>query len=562
MASEELYEVERIVDKRKNKKGKTEYLVRWKGYDSEDDTWEPEQHLVNCEEYIHDFNRRHPEKQKEGALARPSRGSPNNARKQISRSTHSSFAKASPKSLVIGKDPEAKASSLFTASQKFRKNPAPSLSQRKNMDLAKSGIKILVPKSPIRSRTAVDGFPSESPEKLDPVEQGQEDTVAPEVAAEKPVGALLGPGAERARMGSRPRIHPLVPPAAGPVTAAMATGLAVNGKGTSPFMDVLTANGPTSLQPSVTGVTAGKRKFIDDRRDQPFDKRLRFSVRQTESAYRYRDIVVRKQDGFTHILLSTKSSENNSLNPEVMKEVQSALSTAAADDSKLVLLSAVGSVFCCGLDFIYFIRRLTDDRKRESTKMAEAIRNFVNTFIQFKKPIIVAVNGPAIGLGASILPLCDVVWANEKAWFQTPYTTFGQSPDGCSTVMFPKIMGGASANEMLLSGRKLTAQEACGKGLVSQVFWPGTFTQEVMVRIKELASCNPVVRRPRACLSRCHLAPSKRPRTSAGRGPCHAPPWPQSPPLWPHAPPRGRAGVCGTDVLAGLPQARSRTRGS
>lgn len=46
---------------------------------------------------------------------------------------------------------------------------------------------------------------------------------------------------------------------------------------------------------------------------------------------------------------------------------------------------------------------------------------------------------------------------------------------------------------MLLSGRKLTAQEACAKGLVSQVLWPGTFTQEVMVRIKELVSCNSVV---------------------------------------------------------------------
>ncbi|XP_010966905.2 chromodomain Y-like protein isoform X2 [Camelus bactrianus] len=497
--------VERIVDKRKNKKGKTEYLVRWKGYGSEDDTWEPEQHLENCEEYIRDFQRRHSERQREGALPRAPRTSPNSARKQVSRSTNSSFSKASPKPLVIGKDPESRSSALFAASQKFRKNTAPSLSTRKNMDLAKSGIKILVPKSPIKSRTTVDGFQSESPEKLDPVEQAQEDTVAPEAAAEKPVGALLGPGAERARMGSRPRIHPLVPPGSGPVTAAMASGLAVNGKGTSPFMDALTANGTTSIQASVTGVTAGKRKFIDDRRDQPFDKRLRFSVRQTESAYRYRDIVVRKQDGFTHILLSTKSSENNSLNPEVMKEVQSALSTAAADDSKLVLLSAVGSVFCCGLDFIYFIRRLTDDRKRESTKMAEAIRNFVNTFIQFKKPIIVAVNGPAIGLGASILPLCDVVWANEKAWFQTPYTTFGQSPDGCSTVMFPKIMGGASANEMLLSGRKLTAQEACGKGLVSQVFWPGTFTQEVMVRIKELASCNPVVLEESKALVRCNM---------------------------------------------------------
>ncbi|XP_068864288.1 chromodomain Y-like protein isoform X2 [Aphelocoma coerulescens] len=263
--------------------------------------------------------------------------------------------------------------------------------------------------------------------------------------------------------------------------------------GTPTFMEALAANGTTNIQTSVAGVTASKRRFIDDRRDQPFDKRLRFSVRQTESAYRYRDIVVRKQDGFTHILLSTKSSENNSLNPEVMKEVQSALNTAAADDSKLVLFSAVGSIFCCGLDFIYFIRRLTDDRKKESTKMAEAIRNFVNTFIQFKKPIIVAVNGPAIGLGASILPLCDVVWANEKAWFQTPYTTFGQSPDGCSSLTFPRIMGLASANEMLFSGRKLTAQEACAKGLVSQVFWPGTFTQEVMVRIKELVTCNSVV---------------------------------------------------------------------
>lgn len=223
--------MERIVDKRKNKKGKTEYLVRWKGYDSEDDTWEPEQHLVNCEEYILDFNRRHSERQKEGSLARANRASPSNARKQISRSTHSSLSKTTPKALVVGKDHESKNSQLLAPSQKFRKNTAPSLANRKNMDLAKSGIKILVPKSPVKGRTSVDGFHGDSPEKLDPVEQGPEDTIAPEVTAEKPIGALLGPGAERARMGSRPRIHPLVPQVSGPVTAAMTTGLAVNGKG-------------------------------------------------------------------------------------------------------------------------------------------------------------------------------------------------------------------------------------------------------------------------------------------------------------------------------------------
>uniref|UniRef100_A0A4W3IPK2 Chromodomain Y-linked 1 n=1 Tax=Callorhinchus milii TaxID=7868 RepID=A0A4W3IPK2_CALMI len=414
--------VEKIVAKRKNKKGRTEYLVRWKGYDSDDDTWEPEHHLVNCEEYILEFNRQHSDKQKDGPFSRASKHSLNNARKQISRSTNSSLSKSAPKSSGVGKDNDSKNSSQFLASEASLYHGDQNCLHDSRHSLIKkfnnSSHRVFLKKTKICSVPA----------------------------------------------------------------------------GTSPtFLDALGANGTTNIQSSITGVSANKRRLIEERRDQPFDKRLRFSVRQTESAYRYRDIVVRKQDGFTHILLSTKSSENNSLNPEVMKEMQSALNTAAADDSKLVLLSAVGSVFCCGLDFIYFIRRLTDDRKRESTKMADTIRSFVNTFIQFKKPIIVAVNGPAIGLGASILPLCDVVWANEKAWFQTPYTTFGQTPDGCSSLMFPRIMGLASANEMLFSGRKLTAQEACAKGLVSQVFWPGTFSQEVMVRIKELVMCNSLV---------------------------------------------------------------------
>ncbi|XDV27223.1 hypothetical protein PO909_030793 [Leuciscus waleckii] len=370
---------------------------------------------------------------------------------------------------------------------------APTMSAlRRSMDLTKSGIKILVPKSPMNSRTDTEESPSEAAHSLEQGDQ-EPDAVPPEVALlEKPTGAVRVPGEERARMGTRPRTQTALPPPQIPITPAAVRTL--NGKGVTTFMEASSANGTAITQSGAAGVMGssgltGKRRFGDS---ATFDKRLRFSVRQTESAYRYRDIVVKKQDGFTHILFSTKTSENNSLNPDVMKEVQSAMATAAADDSKLVLLGAVGNVFCFGLDFM----------KKESIKMAETIRTFVNTFIQFKKPIIAAVNGPAIGLGASILPLCDVIWANEKAWFQTPYTIFGQTPDACSSVTFPLIMGVASANEMLLSGRKLTAQEACAKGLVSQVLWPGTFTQEVMVRIKELVSCNSVVLRESKALVR------------------------------------------------------------
>ena len=113
MASEDLYEVERILDKRKSNKGKTEYLVQWKGYGREDATWEPEQHLVNCKECMHDYNHCHSEKQKEVTLSRANQISVNNGQKQISRSTNSSFSKAAPKALVVGKEQEAKSSLLL-----------------------------------------------------------------------------------------------------------------------------------------------------------------------------------------------------------------------------------------------------------------------------------------------------------------------------------------------------------------------------------------------------------------------------------------------------------------
>ncbi|CDQ78237.1 unnamed protein product [Oncorhynchus mykiss] len=427
MASEELYEVEKIVDKRKNKKGKMEYLVRWRGYGYEGDTWEPESHLSACMEFIHHFNQSRGERPRDGSLLRSTQSSPSTAH------SHTTAVSKRPQQPHFTSGPAA--SPVGTA--------------RRSMDLAKSGIKILVPKSPMSSWVDSEESPSEAAHSL---EQGgqEQDSVPPEVALlEKPLGLLLGPGEERARMGTRPRTQSQIPLIPQPVPVTPASIRTLNGKGTSTLMEALAANGTANLQSAVARVTAvsgvaGKRRFEEQR--SVFDKRLRFSVRQTESAYRYRDLVVKKQDGFTHILLSTKTSENNSLNPNVMKEIQSAMATAASDDSKLVLLSAVGSFFCFGLDFIYFIRRLTDDRKKESIKMAETIRTFVNTFIQFKKPIIVALNGPAVGLGASILPLCDVVWANERAWFQTPYTTYGQTPDACASVTFPRIMGVASVS--------------------------------------------------------------------------------------------------------------------
>ncbi len=68
-------------------------------------------------------------------------------------------------------------------------------------------------------------------------------------------------------------------------------------------------------------------------------------------------------------------------------------------------------------------------------------RKYTNAYIEFSKPLIAAVNGPAIGVAVTVLGLCDLVYASDSASFHTPFMTLGQSPEGCSSLVFPRIMG-------------------------------------------------------------------------------------------------------------------------
>ena len=93
----------------------------------------------------------------------------------------------------------------------------------------------------------------------------------------------------------------------------------------------------------------------------------------------------------------------------------------------------------------------------------------MKAFIDFPKPLVVLVNGPAVGISVTVMALCDAVYATDRATFHTPFTILGQSPEGCSTVTFPQAMGHAHASEMLLFNKKITASEAKERGIVSEV---------------------------------------------------------------------------------------------
>ena len=73
-------------------------------------------------------------------------------------------------------------------------------------------------------------------------------------------------------------------------------------------------------------------------------------------------------------------------------------------------------------------------------------RNFVQQFMDFPKPLIAAVNGPAKGISITIMGLFGLIYAWDKATFHTPFMELGQSPEGCSSFMFPRIMGPAKVH--------------------------------------------------------------------------------------------------------------------
>ncbi|XP_064640482.1 chromodomain Y-like protein 2 [Lineus longissimus] len=228
----------------------------------------------------------------------------------------------------------------------------------------------------------------------------------------------------------------------------------------------------------------------------------RVSVRQSESAFKYRDIVVKRCAHYTQIWLFTNTKFRNALNPHVFQELISAFHNAKHDDSRLVLLSGTGRIFCSGIDLFYLS---SEDTKSAVNKMIASLREFIKTLISFPKPIVAAVNGPAVGLGAAILPLCDIVYASDKAEFYMPYTRLAQTPEGCASLMFPNVMGLPLANEMLLGGRKLTAIEAYQNNLVSQVYWPTSMMQEVIPKVESMASQSAKALEATKLMVRSHL---------------------------------------------------------
>ena len=175
----------------------------------------------------------------------------------------------------------------------------------------------------------------------------------------------------------------------------------------------------------------------------------------------YELLTVEREDKTATITLN-RPEKRNALNTALRDEVRAALEELEADDAvSVAVITGAGPVFCAGFDTSEFATSSPAE-----VFAGESAHRYHHRLQHFAKPLIAAVNGPAMGGGFDIATLCDVRIAAEGAAFGHPEIKFG-----APTLYGPlaAIIGGGLARDLSLSGRRIDAQEALRIGLVSKV---------------------------------------------------------------------------------------------
>ncbi|KAG8189918.1 hypothetical protein JTE90_009063 [Oedothorax gibbosus] len=208
----------------------------------------------------------------------------------------------------------------------------------------------------------------------------------------------------------------------------------------------------------------------------------------TKEASKYEGISFTVAPHITEIAFN-RPAKKNAITTKMYGDIILALKEAAQNDTALTVITGKGDYYSSGNDLSNF-SQASGDLSAAAVKAAELLKEFVAAFIDHSKVLVAAVNGPAVGIPVTLLGLCDVVYASDTATFQTPFSLLGQSPEGCSSYTFPKIMGYSKANEILLFNKKLNATEAKELGLVSEVFPFNTFHQNVQEKLAFLSEAS------------------------------------------------------------------------
>lgn len=187
----------------------------------------------------------------------------------------------------------------------------------------------------------------------------------------------------------------------------------------------------------------------------------------------YKQILFDASDRVATITLN-RPDRLNAWTPSMAAEIIDALNKVDEDDGIMVsILTGAGRGFCAGMDLSAggstFSSSGQDGADEESGGAAISAGSIIKALLDLKKPVIVAVNGPAVGVGVTMILPMDIRIAAESARFGMVFVRRGVIPELISPWFLPRIVGVSKAAELMYTGRIIGAREALECGLVSRV---------------------------------------------------------------------------------------------
>jgi 2-(1,2-epoxy-1,2-dihydrophenyl)acetyl-CoA isomerase len=193
----------------------------------------------------------------------------------------------------------------------------------------------------------------------------------------------------------------------------------------------------------------------------------------------YETVLVERRGGELRITLN-RPEAMNAWNKQLGLDLRDAVEKAAEDDEvRAVVITGAGRGFSSGADLKAGFDPTPNGRPDVHTALTERYHPIITGIRRMPKPVVAAVNGPAVGIGLSLALAADLIVAAESAYLMLAFVNLGLVPDGGSSLFVPTRVGLARATEMAMLGERVSAAQALEWGLINRVVPDAEFAEEV-----------------------------------------------------------------------------------
>ncbi|WP_345548999.1 enoyl-CoA hydratase [Microbulbifer aestuariivivens] len=180
-----------------------------------------------------------------------------------------------------------------------------------------------------------------------------------------------------------------------------------------------------------------------------------------------------------------RPERKNALTMAMYSSMAELLNSAAENaEVRVVIITGAGGVFTSGNDLMDFLGGSAAGEE-------SPVYQFMMALYEFPKPVVAAINGPAVGIGTTMLLHCDMAFAGDDALFKMPFVDLGLCPEYASSFFMPRMMGHVRASELLLLSKKFDAAEAVALGLCNAALPAAEALTQARMAAAELASKAP-----------------------------------------------------------------------